>query len=191
MHADRTNRTMLILFALVLIAAGGVGVAAGYGALGSVTKHGALTANRVSAFIGRNGNWLWPVAALVAIAVLLLALRWLLTLLFTTDRAHDIALVKSGGAGRSTLSGSALTRAVSDEISSYPGVDSARARLLGDPEEPELAVSATLEESADLAGLRRRIEDEALAHARQATGRAAMATRLDLNVTTRRSTRTA
>ena len=47
-------------------------------------------------------------------------------------------------------------------------MDSARARLIGDPDDPELVVRAVLEETADLTALRQRIETEALTHARQA-----------------------
>jgi hypothetical protein len=190
MHADRTNRFMALLLAVLLIAAGGIGAAAGYGAFGSLTEHGALTANRVGAFIGRNGDWLWPVAAVVALVVALLALRWLLTLLLSTDRSGDLAVANGSSVrGRTTLASGALTAAVSEEIRGYRGVDSARSRLVGDPEEPALVVNVSLEDTADLALLRRRIETGALAHARTALGNPSLPTRLDLGVATNRSTR--
>jgi hypothetical protein len=191
MHADRTNRIMLILFAITMIAAGTVGALAGFGALGSVTKHGELPANRVGAYFGRHGDWLWPAIAALALIVALLALRWLLALLFSTDRAGDLPLTRDRSGGRTTLSAVALTDAVATEIDSYPGVHSARARLIGDPHAPTLVVTATLEESADLAGLRQRIEANAVEHARQALDDPELPVRLDLTVTTRRSHRAA
>ncbi|MDQ1722207.1 MAG: hypothetical protein QOI26_1941, partial [Pseudonocardiales bacterium] len=124
MHADRTNRIMLILLAIMLIAAGVIGALAGFGALGPVTKHGALVSNRVGGYFGRQGDWLWPVIAVVAGIVALLALRWLLALLFSTDRAGDLPLTGDRSAGRTTLSPVALTDAVASEIDSYPGVHS-------------------------------------------------------------------
>jgi hypothetical protein len=191
MHADRTNRAMLILFAIALIAAGVVGALAGFGALGPVTKHGELPANRVGAYFGRHGDWLWPVIAAIALIVALLALRWLLALLFSTDRAGDLPITGDRSAGRTTLAAPALTDAVATEIDSYPGVHSARARLIGDPLAPTLVVTATLEESADLPGLRRRIEANAVAHARQALADPDLPVRLDLTVTTRQANRVA
>ncbi|MGI8668009.1 MAG: alkaline shock response membrane anchor protein AmaP [Jatrophihabitans sp.] len=191
MHADKTNRAMLVLLSLVLVAAGAAGLAASAGLMGSVTKRGALTHNRVGAFIGRNGDWLWPLAAVAALLIVLVALRWLLALLFTTDRAGDLRYRSEGDVhGRTFLSDSALTSAVTEEIRSYRGVHAAQARLIGDDHDPQLAVVVTLEDSADLAGLRHRIETQALCHARQATGKPDLPIRLDLAITTKRASRT-
>jgi hypothetical protein len=80
---------------------------------------------------------------------------------------------------------------VTSEIDSYPGVNSARARLIGDPLAPTLVVTATLEERADLPALRRRIEDNAVRHARQALDNAELPVRLDLTITSRQAQRAA
>ncbi|MEO7262618.1 MAG: alkaline shock response membrane anchor protein AmaP [Jatrophihabitantaceae bacterium] len=191
MHADRTNRIMLILFAFALIAAGAVGALAGFGAFGPLTQHGKLPANRVGAYFGQHGAWLWPVVAVAAGILALLALRWLLALLFSTDRAGDLPLTGNRSAGRTTLSASALTGAVASEIDSYPGVHSARSRLIGNPLTPTLVITATLEESADLPGLRRRIEANAVQHARQALDDPDLPVRLDLMVTNQQAHRVA
>ena len=118
-------------------------------------------------------------------------MRWLLALLFSTDRAGDLPITgrPGGSAGRTTLAARALTEAVAEEIESYRGVSSARARLLGDPADPELVVTAVLEETADLAALRQRIETSALAHARSAVGNPSLPAQLDLTVTTKQSSR--
>ena len=57
--------------------------------------------------------------------------------------------------------------------------------------EPELVVTAVLEETADFAALRQRIETGALAHARSAVGSPSMPAQLDLTVTAKRSSRVA
>jgi len=64
MHADRTNRAMLTLFALLLIAAGAAAGAASLGFFGTATKHRTLLHNAVGDSYGRQGDWLWPVTAL-------------------------------------------------------------------------------------------------------------------------------
>ncbi len=191
MHADRTNRLLLILFALALIAAGVVGALAGLGALGPVTQHGSLVSNRVGAYFGRNGDWLWPVVAVAAGIVALLALRWLIALLFSTDRAGDLTLTGDRSAGRTTLAPAALTDAVAAEVGGYSGVQSARSRLIGDSQAPTLVITASLEAGADLPALRRRIEANAVRHARQALDDPELPVQLDLTVTDRQAQRAA
>jgi hypothetical protein len=191
MHADRTNRIMLILFALALTAAGVAGALAGFGVFGRATKHDVLVSDEVSNYFGRHGDWLWPAIAVAAAIIALLALRWLLALLFSTDRSGDLPLTGDRSAGRTTLSAAALTDAVASEIDSYPGVHSARARLIGDPLAPTLVITATLEESADLPGLRRRIEANAVRHARQALDNPELPVRLDLTISSRQAQRAA
>ena len=189
MHADRTNRILLLLLALLLITAGAVAGAASIGAFGTFTRHSSLMANPTGHFIGTQGDWLWPSAAAAAAILALLALRWLLALLVSTDRAGDLPITPGGSAGRTTLAARALTEAVAEEVESYRGVSSARARLLGDPADPKLVVTAVLEETADLAALRQRIEASALAHARSAVGSPSLPAQLDLTVTTKQSSR--
>jgi hypothetical protein len=191
MHADRTNRIMLSLLALLLIAVGAAVGAASIGAFGTATRHSPLIANPAGKFIGTQGGWLWPAAAVAALILVLLAARWLLALLLSTDRSGDLPITPDGSAGRTTLAARALTEAVAAEVESYRGVHSARARLLGDPTGPELVVTAALEETADFAALRQRIETAALTHARSAVGNPSMPAQLDLTVTTKRSTRVA
>lgn len=189
MHADRTNRTVLIVLAAALIAAGGAALAASLGVFGSFTQHSTLLDNPTGHFVSAHGDWLWPVAAVAAAILVLLALRWLIALLFSTDRSGDLLISPRGQGERTILAGHALTGAVLAEIESYRGVSSARARLLGDPADPRLAITASLDENADFNALRQRIEAEALAHARLAVENMALPARLDLTITGRRSAR--
>jgi hypothetical protein len=189
MHADRTNRAMLLLLAILLIAAGAAGGAASVGAFGTATLHGPLIHNRVDTYIGAHSVWFWPAAAGLGLIVVLLALRWLLVLLFSTDRSGDLTFPGDRSAGRTTLDAGALTEAVTQEIESYRGVHAARARLIGNPDDADLVVTVTLEETADLAALRQRIETGALTHARAAIGNPSMPIQLDLKVTTKRAAR--
>jgi hypothetical protein len=189
MHADRTNRTMLILFALFLITVGVIGALTGFGAFGAAAEHSRLFANPVGVYVGSNGAWLWFVIAAAAALVALLALRWLTVLLFSTDRAGDIRITGDRSAGRTTLIAGALTQAVCEEIETYPGVHSARARLIGDASSPDLVIETTLEQTADLAALRRRIETNAVAHTRQALDNPNLPVTLDLTVTDRQGRR--
>jgi hypothetical protein len=189
MHAERTNRVMLLVLALLLIAVGAAAGAASIGVFGTATRHSPLIANPTGRFIGAHGGWLWPAAAVAAVILVLLALRWLLALLFSTDRAGDLPIIPGGSAGRTTLAPRALAEAVAEEVESYRGVNSVQTRLIGDPANPQLVVTAALEETADFASLRQRIETNALAHARTAVGNPSLAAQLHLTVTTKSSTR--
>jgi hypothetical protein len=184
MHADRTNRAVLILFALLLIGVGLLGALTGFGAFGTSTEHAHLFANPVGVYLGRNGVWLWPVIAAAAGLAALLALRWLSVLLLSTDRAHDIDITAHHSGGRTTVVSAALTHAVVEEIDGYPGVHSAHARLIGHPTRPHLVITTTLEQGADPSAVRHRIETAAVAHARQALEDPDLPVSLDLTVTT-------
>jgi hypothetical protein len=189
MHADRTNRTMLILLAVILLAAGSFGATASFGGFGHSIQGDKLKNNRVWTFVGAHGDWLWPVVALVALLMAFAALRWLRVLLFSTDRVGDLPIASVKGTGRTSLIPAALTDAVTEEIRSYRGIHGARARLIGDADDPQLVVVATVEDSADLVAIRQQIETGALARARQALDKPDLPIRLDLAVTTKRSTR--
>jgi hypothetical protein len=189
MHADRTNRAMLILFALLLIAVGLIGALTSFGAFGVPAEHARLFANPVGIYVGHHGAWLWLVIAAAGVVMAWLALRWLAVLLFSTDRHGDIRLPGDRSAGRTTLLAPALTDAVSEEIRTYPGVRSANARLIGDATSPDLVIETTLEQSANLSALRQRIEKNAVAHARQALDNPNLPVILDLTVSDRHARR--
>lgn len=183
MHADRTNRAVLIVFALLLIGIGILGAVTGFGVFGVSAEHAHLTANSVGVYFGRHGVWLWPVIAAGAGITALLALRWLTVLLFSTDRVDDIELTADRSGGRTTVVPAALTQAIEQEIEGYPGVHSARARLIGEPTRPHLVITTTLDQRADASAVRHRIETAAVAHARQALDDPDLPVALDLTVT--------
>ena len=92
MHADRTNRVVLSLLALLLIGIGLDAGAASLGLYGRGTQHSTLMANPTGRFFGTQGAWLWPALAAAGLIVLILALRWLAALLFSTDRSGDLPI---------------------------------------------------------------------------------------------------
>ena len=180
MHADRTNRFMLTLLGLVLVVAGGAAMATSTGAFGSSRTRDTLLDNRVSGYFSHHGGWLWPAVAFGCLLLGLACLRWLLALLASTDRAGDIVIGDSSDGGATVLRPVALIDALTSEVSAYRGVDSARGRVIGDSRNPEVVLTVTAAPTADLQALHHRIEDEALAHARQATGNPSLPVQLDL-----------
>lgn len=182
MHADKTNRTMLLLLGLILLVGGVAALLSNQGVFSKTLADKPLFDNFISQFIGDNGSWLWPVFAVFCAIIALLCLRWIATLLTSTDRAGDMTLPGDKSAGRTTVRGWAFTTALVTEIETYRGVDNAHARLVGDDNSPDLVVQVTAMSSVDIGALRSRIETEALAHARQALDRPDLPIRLDLDV---------
>lgn len=185
MHADRTNRTALILLALVLIAGGAGVIALSTGLFGADLAQRPVADNVITRYVNEQGSWLWPVAAVAALIVLLLMLRWLVAILFSTDRAGDHDLPGDRSHGATTLAAGALTTAVGDEIDSYPGVQSTSARLIGDPAAPGLVLDVTVAADADLTAVRDRIENQAIDHARTAIDRPDLPATVNLTVSNR------
>ncbi|MGI5240152.1 alkaline shock response membrane anchor protein AmaP [Dactylosporangium sp. CA-139066] len=191
MHADRANRVALAVVGLVLLGLGCTGLLLGAGVFGGSAAHRTLVDNTVVRFAIAQRNWLWPVAAVIAVVVALLALRWLHAVLFSTGRLAGIRVAGEPGAGRTTLISAALRDAVSGEIEQCHGVRSARTRVEGDPGAPRLAVTVHADRDADLAGLRHNIEQHALAHARHALDAPHLPIQLDLTTARRGGPRVA
>jgi hypothetical protein len=180
MHADRTNRVVLTLFGLLVLIAGAAGMAASTGVFGSGLSRRSLFDNRAGTYIGHHGGWLWPAVAGACLLLALAALRWILALLVSTDRAGNIPIPIGTGQGTTILYPAALTDALTSEISGYHGVETARGRVIGDGSDPGIVLTVTPAPSADLHTLHHRIETEALAHAREALSKPAMPIQLDL-----------
>jgi hypothetical protein len=185
MHADRTNRFALTLFGLLVLLAGAAGMTASLGGFGTTFSSRGLFANRVSTYTGQHGTWLWAAAAFAGLLIALAALRWILALLVSTDRAGDITIPGSKEQGTTRLRPAALTGALTREIETYHDVQGVKSRIIGDASDPELVVTVTARQTADLPALHRRVESEALAHARQALGKADLPIQLDLEVSRR------
>jgi hypothetical protein len=189
MHADRTNRTVLAVLGLILSALGGSGLLLGAGTFDHNLAHRRLLDNPVSGFFGVQRSWLWPTAALGALIIAVLCLRWLLSVVFSTARLGDFTVRGDRSAGRTTVTANAICDAVSDEIETYRGVHTARAQVEGGPADPRLAITVNIDQNADLSALRERVETNALQHARQALDDPDLPIRLDVTVTQQRTDR--
>lgn len=182
MHADRINRIALTVFGLLLVLAGAAALTASLGGFGAGSAHHTLLANNVSTYIGQHGSWVWAVVAVACLLIALAALLWIAVLLTSTDRAGDLSIPAPGEHGSTALKPAAITGALTSEIEAYHGVETAKGRVIGEPTDPRIVVTVTAKPTADLAALHRRIEAQAVAHARQALGRTDLPVRLDLDL---------
>jgi len=163
----RLNRTVLALLGLILLAAGGLGLARGYDAFGSrAPKDQPVLSDAMRRWVSHHHGAFWGGAAAVAVLIALLALVWLRAQL-RAPRPADRDLVRSGADGRTKVRSGDAATAVSEEIESWDGVEDASARLFGDPDRPDLLLRVGIAADADLADLRRRIDTDAVAHLRE------------------------
>ena len=199
MHADRTNRVVITLVGAIAVALGVGGLLAAAGVFGNRFQHRQLVDNGFSRYVGKHGVWLWPAIAAVTLVLVLLALIWLLRLLFSTDRSSGIAIstaptdkenIDDRAGGRTSMTATALAQAVTDEIETYHGVTGAKARILGGPANPTLAIEVTASRRAELAPLVNRIEQQAITHARQSLAKPRLPVKLDIAVTDKNISRT-
>lgn len=184
----RLDRFLVLLFGVLLTAAGVLALLVGLGVFGSRLRAQPVLDNVAGDYVGRNSQWLWPVIALVGLLLGLLALRWLMKQL-TPTAVRDLQLEQAATDGHTDLSGSAVTSAVSQEIRDYRGVTGASARLTGEETDPQLVLRVQLDRRADVAAVRDRISEQAIAHARQALDNPELPVQLDLVVTDKQAAR--
>lgn len=176
----RANRTVLALIGLVLLAAGVAGIAAGTGLFGDRVRTDKVIRQGTRDWVAAH-DWFWLVVAAAGILVALLALRWLFAQT-SSNRVSFLDVESDRSAGRTVLSGAAVTDAVAGEIGGYRGVERASAHLLGTRGAPTLLLHATLDGKGDPAEVRARIQAEAVAHARQALDAPELPVRLELRL---------
>jgi hypothetical protein len=161
-RVNGVNRTLLGLLGLLLLAAGGLGLAVSFGALGDAGTPVLPQAVRDFA----EQPWFWWAVAGICLVLALLGLRWLLAQL-QTDRVGRLDLTSDDRDGLTTVHAGALTDAVEAEAEGLRGVSGASAHLL-DRGGGRLVLAVDLAEYADIAEIRQTLEDRVVAHARQA-----------------------
>ncbi|MFU8875300.1 hypothetical protein [Micromonospora sp. SL4-19] len=186
-RADRINRTLITVLALVLLAAGVAILLAGADVFGRGFSRRHLLDNPAAHFVGVHGGWFWPVAAVAAAIVTVLGLLWLATVVNTRPSQRRINISTGDGTGRTLLDSGALASAVTAEVEDCPGVDDVDTKLLGSPHAPRLALTVTADPDTDIAALRERLEALTLPRIRYALGKPDLPVTLDL--TTRRRAR--
>ena len=176
----RANRTVLALIGLILLAAGAAGTAAGAGLFGDTVKTRKVIDQDYRDWV-TDHDWFWLAVAAGSILIALLALRWLLAQASTT-RISQLDVESDRTTGRTVLSGSAVTDAVTGEIKGYRGISGATAHLLGTRGAPTLLIHAALDGRGDPAEIRRRIQTDAVTHARQTLDKPDLPVRLELRL---------
>ncbi|MDQ6649618.1 MAG: alkaline shock response membrane anchor protein AmaP [Actinomycetota bacterium] len=178
---DRVNRSVLTLISLLLIVGAGLGLARSYGAFGRHASTRQVISPQEYRWVAHNAGWFWPAVAVLSLLLALFGLRWAIAQV-RTDRVGELELEPGNTTGSTRLATSAVGRAVSEEIEDYEGVSRASARFAAGSTDPHLQVTVGLDDGADVRAVRQRIEQEAVAHARQAVGEPGLPVRVALRV---------
>ncbi|MEV7423971.1 alkaline shock response membrane anchor protein AmaP [Streptomyces sp. NPDC091212] len=185
------NRVLLALAGLILLCSGGIVLARGLDwpvpSWWPYRGPHDVLLSRASRERWHGEGWWWPVVIAVLAVLVVLALWWLLS---QARRARlSEVLVDSGDGEGAALRGRALEEAVEDDARSLDGVSRARVRLTGRRTGPVARVRLLLEPHAAPAGTLRRLGDEALAHARDSAGLAALPAEVRLRAARHRAER--
>ncbi len=162
-RVNGVNRTLTAFLGLLLLVAGGLGLAYSFGAFG--TGERPLLPQPVRDYAG-DQSWFWWAVAGVCLLLALLGLWWLLAQL-RTDRLSRVDLTTDDRDGLTTVHSGAVTDAVEAEVQGLRGVTGASAGLI-ERRGRRLTLTVDLAEYADIADVRHAIEDRVVAHARQA-----------------------
>lgn len=168
-RADRLNRFLLTLLALVLLAAGTTGLLFGLGGFGQGRTSDLVLSSEVEEFVVGQAEWFWPLVAVVLVLLGVLALRWLL-LQVRTDRLGDIDLTEHRNRGETRVDAAAVTDALVESTQRCAGVDSATARIVRVRGADRVVLGVRLADRADLAEVRRQLTTGPLTDLRHVLG---------------------
>lgn len=160
----RGNRLGLIIVGSVLLSAGLAALAVGQGLFGAGPAGQVLLGSALLAVLDQ--QWVPYAAVALAFVIGFLALRWLMVQ-GLNDTVGRLSLERQRD-GRVEVGENVARGALEHEVTDYPGVRRARARLTESPQEPHLRLALTLEDDADVVGVWRRVRAEALSQLRRA-----------------------
>lgn len=164
-RATRTNRTMLIVLGLLLAVAGALGLVLSRGGFGEQNATRPVVSDELRD-IAADSWWFWPAAAVLALVVAYLGLRWLAAQV-SADRLGHMDFTDNPRDGTTTVDAAAITRALADEVDELPGVSGAAAHLRA-RRGTHLDLVVDLTRRADVAQIRAQLETEVVPRLRQA-----------------------
>ncbi|WP_369168350.1 alkaline shock response membrane anchor protein AmaP [Streptomyces sp. R28] len=172
------NRVLIGLVGLVLLVIGGSVLAVGLGLDPPSwwihdSRHDVLLSD-AERTRWRDDGWWWPTVIAVLAVVVLLALWWLVSVLRRRRLAE--VLVDTGDGEGALLRGRALEGVLEGEAAGLEGVQRAHVHLTGRRSTPETRVRLLLEPHVDPGTALDDLTAQALTHARNSAGLAALPT---------------
>jgi len=165
-RSTASDRTLVLLSGLVLLAAGVLVVLLGQGTFGVNRAQRPVIDPQVSAWMSANATSTRWIAIGIGVVLLIVGLNWAVRSLRPEPRP-DILLSDVPGQ-RLTVGHAAIADAVRGDAESIDGVSRARVRLVGDERRPALRMTLWLVEDADVRDVWAEVDGRVLARARQA-----------------------
>jgi len=159
----RLNRTVLAVLGMLLLLTGAFVLLVGSGVAGAGTAGLAIRADAplLPADIAPPA-WLPWAGAAAAVVIGLASLCWVVAQAVRVPRSRTWQLADEPGAGKTELDTSKAAAPLAEEISAYPGVRAATARLVGAHRHPALHIRVTTDDGVSMPDLRRQIDDVAV-----------------------------
>lgn len=128
-HVDRVNRLVFIVLGAVAGTAGGGGLLLGGGLL-HWTSPGTLYARR-AADVAHNRDLVAVIAMALCVALFVVGLRWAFAQLRPVSDGERLGTLRlvTGPQGRTTVAATTVAKAAAADLSSRPGITSAKVRL--------------------------------------------------------------
>lgn len=175
--SDRANRVVWVLVAMLLMAAGGVGLSFSLGAWGASSAHADIITSTVVRW-WQEGGWMsFASAAFIGLVVFVLGaalVRGQLTRNEGRSRLDDFELDGANGPdpahrGHTTVRAASLSHALEGDLERIPGVARALVGLFGSPRDAEIHARLRINDSVDLGHIAEEVR-ESLVRLRHSTG---------------------
>jgi len=159
----RLNRAVLAVLGSLLLLTGAFVLLVGSGAAPAITARLPVSADLPllpAGFVAP--TWLPGVGLAAAVVVGLAALWWLVAQTARAPATGTWQLADDACGGTTELDSATAAAPLAKEISAYPGVRAATARLVGAHQHPQLHMRVTAEDGASLPDLRQQIDEVAV-----------------------------
>jgi hypothetical protein len=165
-RSTASDRTLVVLAGLVLLAVGVLVVLLGQGVFGTYRAQRALIDPDISGWVVANAVAARWIAIGVGVVLLVVGLVWVVRSLRPEPRP-DVLLSDVPGS-RLSVEHSAIAEAVRTDAESIDGVSRARVRLVGNERRPAMRMTLWLVEDADVRDVWAEVDGRVLARARRA-----------------------
>lgn len=160
-RTDSFNRIVLLIVGLLLIAAGGYGLARALDVTGQASSEGVVLSSQMSDFVGRNSEWFWLVVAVAGLVLAFLGWRWLQAQFPAPQHVENFDLA-SKGPGSTRIRAGRAAEAWARDAGKLDAVTSSRAWFQEGRSGPHAEMRLTILDNADLGVVRSHVEGEAL-----------------------------
>ncbi|GAA1815298.1 hypothetical protein GCM10009713_26360 [Brevibacterium celere] len=180
--AAGANRTLLFIVGLVCLIVGAGAAAAGFGFLSAIVA--GLEPSGTLGVLAVPFTWSFSalVAVLIAVVLAIIGIWWLSLQIPRKDAAKPLRLQQDARTGLTTVTANVIAEAVSDDLETIEGVDSAQVIVRGTARRPELVIHIDVDDRADIDAIVAEVADRVARNASSALGEPLAAVGLEIGI---------